>query len=76
MLRGQGPKAGGGSEMQTQILTAMHGMQGTPVASPGKSGKRVRTLGGSKTWQETLQSGVRTATHLPLTNATGDKRRC
>ena len=37
MLRA-GTQAGGGSEMLTQILTALHGMQGTPVASP-ESGK-------------------------------------
>ena len=76
MPHGQEPKAGGGSEMQTQILTAMHGMQETPEASPVKSGKRVRTLGDSKTWQETLLSGVQTVMLPLLTNATADKHRC
>ena len=57
-------------------LTAMHGMQETPAASPVKSGKRVRTLGGSKTWQETLLSGVQTVMLPLLTNATADKHRC
>ena len=39
-------------------------------------GQKVRTLGGSKTWQETLLSGVQTVMLPLLTNATADKHRC
>ena len=45
MPHGQEPKAGGGSEMQTQILTAMHGMQETRRRHPGSRAKGCESLG-------------------------------
>ena len=59
-----GTRAGGGSEMQTQILTACMACRERRWRHPGSRAKGANP-GGSKTWQETLLSGVQTVIHLP-----------